>query len=88
MRIIGGKALIVEDGKPSFVIIDVDEYLQFDSVKKSMESEAETIEKINKDIAAWKDGQDKDEIRQIDPEFAPSKSKDSGIEIVEDDTNL
>ncbi len=75
MKIIGGKAIIVEDGKPSFVIINTDEYLAFDSIANSTEVESETdlIEKINKDITIWKNKQKEREIKQMEKDFENRK---------------
>ena len=75
MKIIGGKAIIVENGKPSFVIINADEYLAFDAIANStgVESETELIEKINKDITIWKNKQKEREIKQMEKDFEVSK---------------
>lgn len=85
MKIVGGKAIIVEDGKPAFVVIDVDEYLGFESDKGVAKSETELIEKINKDIAIWKSKQKEKELKQMEKELY---HKDREIEIVPDSANI
>lgn len=69
MKIVGGKAIIVEDGKPSFVVINADEYLELESPKIPVGSEAELIEKINKDITVWKNKQKERELKQMEKEL-------------------
>jgi PHD/YefM family antitoxin component YafN of YafNO toxin-antitoxin module len=80
MKIIGGKALIVEDGKPSFVVINVDEYTDFEDIVNSAGSETELIEKINKDITIWKNKQKEREIKQLEKDFEKKESRE--IEII------
>lgn len=84
MKIVGGKAIVVEDGSPSFVIANVDEYMQFKDagLNSSVSSEAELIEKINKDITVWKSKQKEREIKQLEleKEFEEKGSRD--IEII------
>lgn len=84
MRIVGGKAIIVEDGKPAFVIVSADEYLGFSSAEGTVGSETELIEKINKDITIWKGKQKERELGQMEKEL---KHKDRAIEIVSDNEN-
>jgi hypothetical protein len=81
MKIIGGKAIIVENGKPAFVITDVSEYLDFSGNELVAGSETELIEKINKDITIWKSKQKEKELKQMEKEL---KRKDREIEIVAD----
>jgi len=70
MKIIGGKVIIVEDGKPTMVVIDVDEYIGFEK-KEHPEEEGKTlsdkrlVEKINKSVNVWKDKQEKRKIKQF-----------------------
>lgn len=86
MHVIGGKAIIVEDGKPSFVIIDVDEYTDFEATKETALSDKEDgIQKTNRDIHAWKDRQLEREARQLQSDFAEKSGKKSSFEIIEDD---
>jgi len=80
MKIVGGKAIIVEDGKPTFVIASVDEY-SYPDIKGAAKSETELIEKINKDIAIWKSRQKEKELKQMEKELF---RKDREIEIVPD----
>jgi len=82
MKIIGGKAIIVEDGKPAFVIINADEYLDFEDTKNSVGSETDLLDKINRDINVWKNKQRDREISQMEKEFIEDKAKKRLIEIV------
>ena len=72
MKIIGGKAIVVEDGKPMFVIINVDEYIDFKNTKNkinnAIEDDIKIIrdeEKVNKDINIWKSRQDERKMKQM-----------------------
>ena len=85
MRIIGGKAIIVENDKPSFVMINVDEYLNFESTKNEVGSESELIDKINRDITVWKSKQKEKELRQMEKELS---KKEREIEIVPNNTEI
>ncbi|MDD3190357.1 MAG: hypothetical protein PHI66_01540 [Candidatus Pacebacteria bacterium] len=82
MKIIGGKAIIVEDEKPAFVIINVDEYLDFEDTKNSIGSEMALLDKINRDINVWKNKQRDREISQMEKDFIEDKAKKRLIEIV------
>ncbi|MFA6097855.1 MAG: hypothetical protein WC788_09625 [Candidatus Paceibacterota bacterium] len=69
IKIIGGKVIIVEDGKPTMVIIDVDEYARVNDVKNdfSKRKEAEgNLERINLDINVWKKKQEERRLKQIE----------------------
>lgn len=69
IKIIGGKVIIVEDGKPTMVIIDIDEYIRFNDTKNDFakKKEAETnLEKINSDIIVWKKKQEERRLKQIE----------------------
>ena len=85
MKSIGGKAIIVEDGKPAFVIVSADEYLGLEETKGAAKSETELIEKINKDITIWKSKQKEKEHKQMEKELY---HKDREIEIVPDGANI
>lgn len=65
LRDSGGKYIIVEDGKPSHVLMDIKEYKKMtsnsDSVSIEDMSKEELIEKINKDIAFWHANQSEEE---------------------------
>ena len=72
MKIIGGKAIVVEDGKPMFVIINVDEYIDFKNTKNKIDNVIEddikiirNEEKVNKDINIWKSRQDERKMKQM-----------------------
>jgi len=69
IKIIGGKVIIVEDGKPTMVIIDVDEYARVNDVKNdfSKRKEAEgNLERINLDINVWKKKQEERRLKQLE----------------------
>lgn len=77
----GGKYIIVEDGKPSYVLMDIKEYKNMSSGSEntSLEdmSKEELIEKINKDIAIWRSGQEEDE---VDDHFLTAESEDKDLD--------
>jgi len=61
--------IIVEDGKPTMVIIDVDEYSRVNDIKNDfcIKKEAEAnLEKINLDINIWKKKQEERRLKQIE----------------------
>ena len=74
IKIVGGKVIIVEDGKPTMVIVNVDEYINFNNIKNDNDNNpckketAGKVDKINKDITAWKDRQEKRMLRQLEIE--------------------
>lgn len=62
VKIIGGKVIIVEDGIPTMVLINIDEYVDFNKTKSLILenlSKDKSIDRINKDIDVWKDKQEK-----------------------------
>ena len=69
---VGGKAVIVEDGKPTMIIMEVDEYMgAYKKVQNAPQdnlSEKELIEKINKDISIWNSRQEERRLRQLEME--------------------
>ncbi len=75
MKIIGGKVVIVEDGKPTMVVIDVDEYIGFEKKDNSKESDfkednslsdKKLVEKINRNINIWKNRQEERKLKQLE----------------------
>ena len=68
MKIIGGKVIIVEDGKPTMVIINIDEYIGFKEKNSPKEnndlSNKNLVEKINKNINIWKNRQEERKLRR------------------------
>jgi transcriptional/translational regulatory protein YebC/TACO1 len=65
----GGKYIIVENGKPSYVAMSWKEYRNLiDSGKSSIKSltEGELIDKINNNIAMWRESQENKEEDLID----------------------
>ncbi|MFZ2969915.1 MAG: hypothetical protein WA063_02090 [Minisyncoccia bacterium] len=72
MKIVGGKVIIVEDGKPTMVVINIDEYVDFNNVKDRHEMNAEkegSVERANLDVSAWKRRQQERMIGQIENEL-------------------
>lgn len=55
----GGRYIIVENGRPKYIVMNFDEYKSAVLDKKSVESltEEELIEKINSDISLWRERQ-------------------------------
>lgn len=88
VRITGGKIIIIEDNKPTMVIIDINEYIDnLKSTEKSASgnlsksdilSERELIEKINKDINIWKDRQEERRLKQMEMESEHRSRNSSG----------
>ncbi|NOQ68239.1 hypothetical protein GQ568_02255 [Patescibacteria group bacterium] len=84
IKIIGGKAIIVEDGEPVFVVIDIDEYINFDKTKNiAVNPKKIAEEKVNKDVEIWKTKQDKRKLKQfeIENDFDNFKEKNNKKEI-------
>lgn len=80
IKIIGGKVIIIEDGKPTMVIINVDEYFGLENksgLLKSNSFETELTEKINKEINIWKDKQGERRLKQLEMENNFRKESDS-----------
>ncbi|MCK5490389.1 MAG: hypothetical protein KAI67_00960 [Candidatus Pacebacteria bacterium] len=76
MKIVGGKAIIIENDKPAFVIINVDEYSDFKDVEKhALEDLRNSREKINKDIDIWKMKQDERKLKQLEVKSGSDKEK-------------
>ncbi|HLM84424.1 MAG TPA: hypothetical protein VK254_04435 [Candidatus Bathyarchaeia archaeon] len=59
MDLAGGRYIIVEGGAPKYIIMNFDEYRTAILDKKAVQalSEEELIEKINSDIALWREKQ-------------------------------
>lgn len=61
--------IIVEDGKPTMVIIDVDEYVRVNDIKNDFSNRREAegnLEKINLDINIWKKKQEERRLKHIE----------------------
>lgn len=71
-RKFGGRYIFVESGKPNFVLMSAEEYKNiFDREKRREEelksiSKEELIEKMNREIASWREAQQEKEIEEID----------------------
>ena len=87
IKIIGGKAIIVEDGEPVFVIVDVDEYVNFDKTKSATVGPKKVVEEnVNRDVEIWKTKQNERKLKQFEVEndFKEKSNKettDDGIVI-------
>ncbi len=75
MKIVGGKAIIVENGEPTFVIINIDEYTDFSKIENSAshpenntEHPEEKEEEINRDVEIWKTRQIQKRLKQFKAE--------------------
>lgn len=91
IKIVGGKVIVVEDGRPTMVIINIDEYIDFNktesgSVKNSSEKEiVEKVDRINKDINVWKNRQGERMLRQIEAENKYREERGLEGESIDDD---
>lgn len=68
VKIIGGKVIVVEDGIPTMVLINIDEYVDFNKTRSLILenlSKDKSIDRINKDIDVWKDKQEKRKVGQF-----------------------
>ncbi len=82
IRIIGGRVIVVENGKPLFVITDIEEYLDFQKIKDSAIgnlSKRNLIEKINSDINVWKNKQEEKKIKQIESNLETERKENGKI---------
>ena len=69
IKIIGGKAIIVEDGEPVFVIVNIDEYVNFDKVKNFVVNPKKVVEEnVNRDVEIWKTKQNERKLKQFELE--------------------
>lgn len=77
----GGKYIVVENGKPSYVLMDIKEYKNMSSNYRDLSvedmSKEELIEKINEDIAVWRANQEEDD--EIDDHFLSADSDDGEV---------
>ena len=82
IKVVGGKVIIVEDGKPTMVVINIDEYVDFKDAKDSAINSSdkkeivEKVERVNKDINVWKNKQGERMLRQFEIENKYRKRKD------------
>lgn len=85
VRETGGKYILVEFGKPEFVVMAIDEYKNLIAKKeqdKKNNSGKKLIDKINQDIADWKmknDEEEEDYLKYIPERFRPKKSDNEEI---------
>jgi len=59
MDLAGGRYIIVENGRPKYIVMNFDEYRAAVLDRKSVQAltEEELIEKINSDISLWREKQ-------------------------------
>jgi len=64
----GGRYIIVENGKPKYIVMNFDEYRTAVLERKSVQAltEEELIEKINSDISLWREKQTADDDIALD----------------------
>ena len=62
----GGKYVVVEDGKPKYAIMDMEEYKKMAINQDSLSSlsKDDLIKKINKDIALWHETQNEESVEE------------------------
>lgn len=83
LKMTGGKYIIVENGKPSFVMMSMDEYDRLLGSRKKVDekvSERGLIDKINRNIAEWKMKQDEGR-DYFDYEMGLDKPKSDDFEV-------
>jgi hypothetical protein len=64
----GGRYIIVEGGKPKYIVMNFDEYRAAVLERKAIQAltEEELVDKINADISLWREGQGEDEGAALD----------------------
>ncbi|OGI25868.1 MAG: hypothetical protein A3J76_05020 [Candidatus Moranbacteria bacterium RBG_13_45_13] len=64
----GGRYIIVENGQPKYIVMNFDEYRTAVLERKAVQAltEEELIEKINSDIALWREKQTADDDIALD----------------------
>jgi hypothetical protein len=64
----GGRYIIVENGRPKYIVMNFDEYKSAVLDRKSVQAltEEELIEKINSDISLWREKQTVDDESLLD----------------------
>jgi len=63
----GGRYIIVENGRPKYIVMNFDEYKSAILDRKSIQSltEEELVDKINLDIALWRENKEKAEENEV-----------------------
>lgn len=87
---IGGRYIFIEGGKPSFVLMNIEEFKKIFSKKIRNLSKEELIEKINREIAQWREEQkEKEEVEDIlEEDKSDKKDETSYYYDIEDKLNL
>ena len=94
IKVVGGKVIIVEDGKPTMVVINIDEYVDFKNTKNNIiknSPEKEIIEKVdmtNKDINVWRNKQEERMIKQFEIENKYRERKNTENKDVDDSDEI
>ena len=94
IKIVGGKVIIVEDGKPTMVVINIDEYVDFKDTEDNIINnfnKKETVEKVdkaNKDINVWKNKQEERMLKQLEIENKHRERKNLENENINSDDEI
>lgn len=61
--LVGGRYIIVENGKPAYIVMNFREYKETLLDRKSIKAltEKELVDKINSDISLWRENREKSE---------------------------
>ena len=80
----GGRYIIVENGRPAFIIQTWEDFRKLISKGANIFSEEETINKVNEEIALWREAQSK---KKILDEFgtAPDVSPEEDFDYLRDE---
>jgi len=81
----GGKFLVVENGEPSFVVLDIKEFKKINEIKQS--SESALLKKINDDIEMWKEEKWDDKFDDEEEGFFDDKDEINDIVFEEVDND-
>ncbi|HBB36593.1 MAG: hypothetical protein UX02_C0002G0083 [Candidatus Moranbacteria bacterium GW2011_GWC1_45_18] len=60
---VGGRYIIVENGKPAYIVMNFEEYKEAVMSRKELRAltEKELVDKINSDISLWRENKEKSE---------------------------
>lgn len=70
----GGKCIIIEENRPTYVVMRLEDYEKIGSDQSSEEKGTE-IEKVNQDINEWK-AEEKEETEVVEPDNQEVKVED------------
>ncbi len=75
MKILGGKAVIVEDGRPTMVVISIDECFDLNKFKNlnfCEKNSEDKIDELNYNINTWKKRQESRKVEQLESNIKES----------------